>query len=230
MRLARVLIWLAGVWAALSGLGTVVNAQWPKEFLQIYAVMIVKSFPFEERNTGDGIYLGHGLIITAAHVIGRWPFLTRPHVLIGGQDLQATVIKEGSFEKTDLALLSVPQDKLSTALRLRVNPLCKRPPLPGAKVIDVTPQTITTSTIISPLLIAQPLQGRYATLIGSPQASGSGLFDAEHMCLIGIISGKLAKFHYQSENGQLVWTNNGFAGYFLSAATIVDFIPSDLRF
>jgi hypothetical protein len=57
-------------------------------------VSIVKYTPF--RFNGDGIYLGHGLVITAAHVVGHWPSLTRPQVIVDDQDLPAKIIKEGS--------------------------------------------------------------------------------------------------------------------------------------
>ena len=76
-------------------------------------------------------------MITAAHVVGHWPFLTHPRVLIAGQDLPAKVIKQGSFETTDLALLSVDEAKLPISLRLRRNPLCSGSPKVGTEVIDV---------------------------------------------------------------------------------------------
>ena len=44
---------------------------------------------------GYGIYLGNGLILTAAHVAGEFA-QTKPHVLIAGQDLPAALVKEGS--------------------------------------------------------------------------------------------------------------------------------------
>ena len=96
-----------------------VQAQTTDDSLRIYAVNIVKTPPFRNQFTGYGIYLGQGIIITAAHVVGHWTFFTRPRVLIAGQDLPAKVIKEGSFEQTDLALLSVEEAALPLSLRLR---------------------------------------------------------------------------------------------------------------
>ena len=55
---------------------------------------------------GYGVYLGNGLILTAAHVAGDVAE-TKPHVLIAGQDLPATLVKQGSLESVDLTLLSV---------------------------------------------------------------------------------------------------------------------------
>jgi len=218
------------VLVSLAFLPAQVSAQTPEDSLQIYAVKVVRTPPFQKQIIGDGIYLGQGLVITAAHVVGHWPSFTHPRVLIAGQDLPAKVVKEGSFPKIDLALLSVDGGQLPVSIRLRRNPLCQNPPRVGMQVIDVAPQGLTPAQIISPLLIAPSLQSKFNTLITAPQGSGSGLFDAQQKCLVGIMSGEVEKFHYQSKNGHLVWTANGSAGYFVSAAVIAEFIPSKIRF
>ena len=51
------------------------HAQIPDDNLKIYAVNVVKTPPFEKQFNGDGIYLGKGLVITAAHVVGHYPLL-----------------------------------------------------------------------------------------------------------------------------------------------------------
>ena len=108
---------------AAAHLSVPVYAQSPDDEFKIYAVNVVKTPPFEKQFTGYGIYLGHGTVITAAHVVGHWPFFTHPRVLIAGEDLPAKIIKEGSFGQTDLALLSVDEAHLPVSLRLRRNPL-----------------------------------------------------------------------------------------------------------
>ena len=40
------------------------------------AVNVVKTPPFEKRFTGYGVYLGQGMVLTAVHVAGHWPFFT----------------------------------------------------------------------------------------------------------------------------------------------------------
>jgi hypothetical protein len=218
---------LAAVFASL--LSAAVHAQSTDDDFRIYAVNVVKTPPFERQFTGYGIYLGQGIVITAAHVVGHWPFLTHPRVLIAGQDLPAKVIKEGSFETTDLALLSVDEAKLPISLRLRRNPLCSGPPSVGTEVIDVFPEGTTRARVISPLSIDPQSRRRFNTLIDSEKGSGSGLFDAERKCLVGIISAKVQKYHSQLENVRIRGYADGFAGYFVSAATIAKFIPSDLH-
>jgi hypothetical protein len=212
-----------------SLLSASVHAQFADDDLRIYAVNVVKTPPFEKQFTGYGIYLGQGYVITAAHVVGRWPYFTHPRVFIAGQDLPAKVVKEGSFETTDLALLSVDEAKLPVSLRLRRNPLCSESPSIGTEVIDVVPEGTTRARIISPLSIPAQLRKRFDTLIDSEKGSGSGLFDAERKCLLGIMSAKVEKYHYQLENVRIRGYMDGFAGYFVSAAEITKFIPSDLH-
>ena len=212
-----------------SLLSASVHAQSTDDDLRIYAVNVVKTPPFERQFTGYGIYLGQGIVITAAHVVGHWPFLTHPRVLIAGQDLPAKVIKEGSFETTDLALLSVDEAKLPISLRLRRNPLCSVLPSVGTEVVDVVPEGTTRARVISPLSIALQFRRRFDTLIDSAEGSGSGLFDAERKCLVGIISAKVQKYHSKLENVRIRGYVDGYAGYFVSAATIAKFIPSDLH-
>ena len=62
------------------------SAETTDDSLRIYAVNIVQHS--EQSWTGYGIYLGQGLIITAAHVVGR-ASRTEPSVRIAGLDLPA---------------------------------------------------------------------------------------------------------------------------------------------
>ncbi len=212
-----------------SLLSASVHAQSADDDLRIYAVNVVKTPPFEKQFTGYGIYLGQGYVITAAHVVGHWPLLTHPRVLIAGQDLPAKIIKEGSFETTDLALLSVDEAVLPVSLRLRRNPLCNEIPSIGSEVINVVPEGTSRARIISPFSIVPQLRRRFDSLIDSEKVSGSGLFDAERKCLVGIISAKVQKYHSKLENVRIRGYLDGYAGYFVSAAKIAKFIPSDLH-
>src|SRR5689334_2659438 len=139
-------------------------SQAPADSLKIYAVNVVHTAPFKDPLIGYGIYLGNGLVLTAAHVIGRWPSYTNPRVLIGGQDLPAKVIKQGDPEQTDLALLSVDQTYLPISLQLRRTPQCKMTLQVGTKVLVVYPEQIVSSQMISPLLIPPQFRARFPTL------------------------------------------------------------------
>lgn len=198
--------------------------------LKIYAVIVTHTLPSKDPSIGYGIYLGDGLVLTAAHVVGRYPLYTNPHVIIAGQDLRAKVIKEGSPETTDLAILSVDQEHLPMSLRLRRNPQCKQPLQVGTNVIVVYPEQTVRSQIISPLLIPAQYRSRFTTLINEPQGSGSGVFDAQRKCLIGIMSARVTKYAYQNENGRMTIRDNGFAGYFVPVSKGASFIPPQYRF
>ncbi len=204
-------------------------AQVPDAALQVYGVNVVKTPPFKKQFTGYGIYMGQGRVLTAAHVVGHWPFFTHPRVLVAGQDLPAKVVKQ-RFAKVDLALLSIDESRLPISLRLRRNQLCKTSPPIGTEVVDVLPQATSRAHIISPTSISSALQGRFDSLIDTPKLSGTGIFDPERQCLLGIVSEKAEKYDYQMQNGHAVWAPDGFAGYFVSVAKITKFLPKDLQF
>lgn len=207
------------------------HAQSSDADLKIYAVNVVKTPPFEKQLTGYGIYVGHGAIITAAHVMGHWPAFTDPRVLVAGLDLPAKVIKEGSADQTDLALLSVDKERLPLSLLLRRNPLCKQPPVIGTNVVIVYPTRTVRSRIISPLMVPPEYQARFgSSLINEAEGSGSGVFHADKRCLLGIISSRITKFKYRQANKRLLIANDGFAGHFAPASTIAEFIPPEFRF
>src|SRR6516225_6376700 len=88
--------------AALASLGFA-HAQPTDDSLRIYAVDIWHD-PQQSWGPGRGVYLGKGLVLTAAHVVGSVA-RTKPSVRIAGMDLPAKVIKEGNLENVDLTLL-----------------------------------------------------------------------------------------------------------------------------
>ena len=198
----------------------------PDDHLRVYAVNVVKKAPFEKQFTGYGIYLGKGMVITAAHVVGNWPALTHPRVLVAGLDLPATVVKQGSLEETDLALLSVDETQLPVSLRLRRNPLCAAQPLFGARAIVVYPEKSVETHTVSPLFIAPKFRAKFGSLIAEPQGSGTGVFDAERRCLLGIISRKIPKYTYRRQNGRLSTSDAGWAGYYVPASAIAVFLAA----
>ena len=154
-----------------------------------------------------------------------------PRVLVAGLDLPAKVLKEGSFETTDLALLSVDKERLPVSLRLRRNPLCKEPPQAGTNVVIVYPTRTVRSRIISPFTIPPQYQAKFGgALINEAEGSGSGVFQADKRCLLGIISSKITKFKYRKVNKRLLVANDGFAGHFVPAPAIAEFIPPEFRF
>jgi hypothetical protein len=220
-------ILLLGVVLSLLVCGRPLSAANPDDSLLIYAVNIHRT-PTQSWS-GSGIYLGNGLFITAAHVVGHG-WLTRPKVVIGEQEYATRVVKEGSLEGTDLTLLSVEEAQLPLRLRLRRNPICVEAPSPGEEVITVVPGSTARSRVIAPERL--PLNVRnFSTVIGDVAGtgnSGSGVFDAQRRCLLGIMSRKISLIGTAAGSGKR--ETRDIAKYFVPAAVIAAFIPAELRF
>ncbi len=193
--------------------------------LRVYAVNVVKKAPLKDEFVGYGVYLGDGKVLTAAHVIGNWPTLTHPHVRIDGLDLPTEIIKQGSLDDSDLAILSIDETQLPISLKLRRNPLCKVNPPPRTEVVTVYPEKIVRSRVLSPFSIAPQYRVRFSSLIEEPQGSGAGVFDVGRRCLLGIVSRQIQKFSYRRQNGRWLASPAGYAGYYVPASAIAKFSP-----
>jgi hypothetical protein len=127
------------------------HAQSTDDSLRLYAVDIWQDPP-QSWGPGRGVYLGKGLVITAAHVVGLTR-QTKPSVRIAGMDLPAHAIKEGSFERVDLTLLSIDERKLPIYLQMRRMSLCDNQPWPGEPVIVAIPEGTARSHVMLPALL-----------------------------------------------------------------------------
>jgi hypothetical protein len=202
-------------------------AQNADDSLLAYAVNVHRT-PMQTWGPGYGIYLGHGLFVTAAHVVGR-TWLTRPKVAIAGLEYPTSVVKEGSFEGTDLTLLSIEESLLPMRLRLRRNSLCSEAPWPGEEVVTVVPEGVVRSRIISPERLPRDVR-KFNTVIADVARtgnSGSGVFDAQHRCLLGIMSRKISLSRTRSDTGKTETID--IAKYFVPASEIAAFLPADFR-
>jgi S1-C subfamily serine protease len=192
--------------------------------LRIYAVNIIHDPPQDW--TGYGVYLGRGLVITAAHVVGS-AWQTKPSVRFGDLVLPAIAVKEGALDTVDLTLLRVEEQQLPVSLRLRRMPVCQGPPWIGEPVIVAIPNDTARSRIMWPRLLPAEYRERFSTVIRDVAItgnSGSGVFDAANKCLLGIIS-RIIMGRTNSESEP-----KGFAKYFVPAETIIAFIPSEYHF
>jgi hypothetical protein len=179
-------------------------------------------------NGGAGIYLGKNLVLSVAHVVGGG-ILNRPKVTIAGQILIATVVKESSFEQLDLALLEIDEEGLPISLRLRRIALCQGQPWSGEEVVSLSSQGPVRSRVLSPKLVPASMK-RFSTVIQDVAGtgnSGSGVFDAQRKCLLGIISRRISQMGVRKITGTKVTI---FIGkYFVPASTIAEFMPAQLR-
>lgn len=195
--------------------------------LLVYGVNIHQT-PMQSWGPGYGIYLGNGLFITAAHVAGR-TWLTRPKVAIKGQEYPTSVVKEGDFDHTDLTILAVKEGLLPLQLRMRKNPICREDPQPGQSVVTVVPEGIARSRVLAPQRL--PLSARkFSTVIADVALtgnSGSGVFDVQRWCLLGIMSRKISQSRTFRATGKS--EIHDIAKYFVPASTITEFIGSSER-
>src|SRR6516164_1787962 len=207
--------------ATLAAVGGA-HAQSTDDSLRIYAVNIIQDPP--QSWTGYGIYLGKGMVITAAHVVGSAAH-TKPSVRIAGMDLPAHAVKEGT--QVDLTLLSIDEQKLPIYLQMRRMPLCEKSPWAGEPVIVAIPEGTARSRIMSPQLLPPDVRTKFSTVISDVATtgnSGSGVFDAGAKCLLGIMSRKIfTRADAESEPKDI-------AKYFVPASTIAKFIPAEYRF
>ncbi len=197
--------------------------------LQVYAVHISRT-PAQPW-PGYGMYLGNGLVITAAHVPGNFAD-TKPRVIIVGQDRPADLVKQGSLDSVDLTLLSVDTSAIPVRMRMRRLPLCEDAPYAGESVVVVTPESATRSRVLPPSAVPRDLRARFGTVIGDVATtgnSGTGVLDARKTCLLGIISRKLTVQRPGARLGAPERTRD-IAKYFVPVKDIRSFIPAGVSF
>ncbi len=197
----------------------------PSDRLKPFAVNIIRSKP--QSWPGYGVYLGEGLVLTAAHVPGH----ARdgdPSVVIAGKTLKATFAKEGEFASLDLTLLRIDPRALPASLGLRLMPVCAARPFAGQAVLSVTPGATVVSHIMSPKLLPTDVRERFATVISDVATtgnSGSGVFDPVKLCLMGIMSRKIQISRTLRPGEKPVLQD--LAKYFVPARKIREFLKPD---
>lgn len=148
--------------------------------------------------------------------------------MIADVEYPTEVVKEGSFEGTDITLLSVDRELLPMRMNLRRMSLCKAPPYPAQPVVTVVPEGIAHSHIFDPRGLPATAK-RFRTVIADVARtgnSGSGVFDSRKLCLLGIMSRKITA--PVAAAGMRPKTRD-IAKYFVPAAEIAAFLPPDLR-
>jgi hypothetical protein len=179
---------------------------------------------------GYGVYLGNGLFLTAAHVVGSFEH-DKPQVEISGRLYPTGLVRQGSLDGVDLTLLSVDSSELPVRMQMRRMPLCAAAPSPGEVIVVATPEGVARSRILPPAAIPADLRGRFGdALIGdvaSTGNSGSGVFDAFNQCLLGIMSRKIS---VGTARLGLPGRQVDIAKYFVPVGDIKAFIPKNVSF
>jgi hypothetical protein len=201
----------------------------PDVDFRVYAVHISRT-PAQPW-PGYGMYLGNGLVITAAHVPGNFAD-TKPRVFVAGEYRPTNLVKQGSLDSVDLTLLSVDASALPVRMRMRRLPLCEGAPFAGESVVVVTPESVARSHVLPGSAVPRDLRARFDTVIGDVATtgnSGSGVIDGRKTCLLGIISRKLTVQRQGARLGAPPQTLD-IAKYFVPAKDIRAFIPTAVSF
>jgi hypothetical protein len=212
--------------ACLGGKGATAQALTGDDDLKAYAVHINRT-P-QQPWPGYAIYLGNGFVLTASHVPGNFA-LNKPRVLIAGQNLPASLVKEGTLETVDLTLLSVDRTKLPPRLGMSRLPLCEKAPFAGEMVVVAIPEQTARSHILPQRAIPPDLRDRFDTVIGDVATtgnSGTGVFDAWKQCLLGIMSRKISVIRRASPGNPPQTID--IAKYFVPVRDIKLFLPADV--
>jgi hypothetical protein len=191
----------------------------PDESLLPYAVGV---------NGAAGVYLGNGLVLSVAHVVGGG-ILNKPKVVIANRTLIATVVKESPFEQLDLALLEFDESTIPVSLRLRRIRLCQGKVWPGEEIVSLSGRGPIRSRILSPANLP-PDTRKFSTVFrddGTTGNSGTGVFEAQRKCLLGIVSRGI--FQLLTQKGTNQKTTRYIAKYFVDAATIGKFMPKEFQ-
>jgi hypothetical protein len=208
--------------------------------LERYAVKILRGPAIDGAyvRKGAGIYIGHGLILTASHVAGE---PSSGAVLLAGfgfGNLVALYVKQGSYAGVDATLLSVDSTQFPGEVRtLPPLSLCDKDPVPGQDVVVVGPDgNVSRSHIVSPMvldgLVAPDVAVKLTTLIGDVDTtgnSGTGVFDAGTHCLMGIMSRRIDRVYTSFAGLEPKKTIEGVAKYFVSARLMRSYFGSLLK-
>lgn len=145
---------------------------------------------------GSGVYLGEGLVLTAAHVVKYDPDHSHVTVLLDGIRTDGNLVFDGQKHNVDLALIKLEASELLPKRRDQTPvPLCLANPAPNQPVVVAALGTVSNALTI-PSAIASDATAAKDTgtwtnilTIGYHQGnSGGGVFHPREGCLWGIIN------------------------------------------
>ncbi len=139
---------------------------------------------------GSGVYLGGGLVLTAAHVVEVDPANPVASIILDGWKTDATVAATGEHG-LDLALLRIDPAELSHQRRdMKPVETCAASMAANQPVVVAALGTVTLSRTVGFPIDAPALKGDWTNILATGYthgASGGGVFDAAKGCLAGII-------------------------------------------
>ena len=145
---------------------------------------------------GSGVFLGDGLVLTAAHVISADPSNHKATVVLDRMPIVGTVVENGQTQNLDLALIKIDTQGLSAKRRTQAPiPVCPGNPGPNQAVTVASMGIVTQATTISTPITSDGQSGTWTNLLSTgyhPGNSGGGVFNPQTSCLWGIINLELS--------------------------------------
>ena len=139
---------------------------------------------------GSGVYLGDGLVLTAAHVVSINPSERKVSVSLDGWLTDATIEAIGE-PSLDLALLKIAPAELShQRSALKPVDVCTVGTAPNQPVLVAATGKVTIANTIGTPIHSSTFNSDWSTLLSArfeQGNSGGGVFDAAKGCLAGII-------------------------------------------
>jgi len=145
---------------------------------------------------GSGVFLGDGLVLTAAHVVKVDPGNRKVTVLLDGRRRDGTLVPDAQMEKADLALIKLPSEELGDKRRAQAPvAVCTGNPGPSQPVVVASMGTVSNAATISTPITSDLQTGSWTNLLSTGYHhgnSGGGVFDPRQGCLWGIINLELS--------------------------------------
>lgn len=166
----------------------------PCGFAQPLDVGVLVEKPVGDGKTfsqGSGIYLGHGFVLTAAHVVKMDPDHPQVTVVIDSNRTPGNVVLMNALENVDLALIKLDNRGLMPQRRTQAGvSICTYNPGKSQPAVVIS-QGLVTRTSTLPLYTKTPpnmVQWTHMLAVGlHPGNSGGGVFDPSEGCLWGVV-------------------------------------------
>ena len=145
---------------------------------------------------GSGVYLGHGLVLTARHVVSVDSSSATVTVVMDGWRLSGTDIFDGARANLDLALIRIPMSSLSIARRAQADvSVCRDNPEPSHPVLVAALGTLSIAATIPTPITSEGRTGSWTNILNKGYHrgnSGGGVFKPGERCLWGILETELS--------------------------------------
>lgn len=140
---------------------------------------------------GSGVYLGHGLVLTAAHVVKADPDHPEVTVMMDGARIPGVVALINVMENVDLAVIRLDGRVLAPLRRAQAGvAICPYNPGKGRPAVVISQGLVTRTSTVPVFTKSPPGEAEWTHMLTvglHPGNSGGGVFDPTQGCLWGIV-------------------------------------------